>query len=165
MKKLAVAALGLGLLVMSACGKAEQASSGEGHSSHASHAPNGDLREITASSDTLPFFLEEQPDAVRLAYQIAGALDDTLQWIPCYCGCGGSAGHKSNLNCFIHEVREDGTVEWDDHGTRCGVCVQIAVESAQLKQQGKSNLDIRKHIDSKYQTGYAKPTDTPMPSA
>ncbi|WP_372632550.1 PCYCGC motif-containing (lipo)protein [Cohnella sp.] len=164
MKKLAVAALGLGLLVMSACGKAEQASSGEGHP-HASHASNGDLREITASSDTLPFFLEEQPDAVRLAYQIAGALDDTLQWIPCYCGCGGSAGHKSNLNCFIHEVREDGTVEWDDHGTRCGVCVQIAVESAQLKQQGKSNLDIRKHIDSKYQTGYAKPTDTPMPAA
>jgi len=160
LKRLAVAAIGLGLLAAAACGKAETS-----HEEHLSHASNGDLREITASVDKMPSFLEEQPEAVRLAYQIAGTIEDTLQWIPCYCGCGDSAGHKSNLNCFINEVRADGTVEWDDHGTRCGVCVQIAVESAQMKQQGKSNLEIRKLIDSNYQTGYAKPTDTPMPAA
>jgi len=160
LKRLAVAAIGLGLLAAAACGKAETS-----YEEHLSHAPNGDLREITASVDKMPSFLEEQPEAVRLAYQIAGTIEDTLQWIPCYCGCGDSAGHKSNLNCFINEVRADGTVEWDDHGTRCGVCVQIAVESAQMKQQGKSNLEIRKLIDSNYQTGYAKPTDTPMPAA
>jgi len=160
MKRLAVAALGLGLLVISACGKGETS-----HEGHSSHAPNGDLREMTASADKLPAFLDDQPDAVKLAYQIAGTLDDTLQWIPCYCGCGDSAGHKSNLNCFVHEIRDDGSVEWDDHGTRCGVCVQIAVETAQMKQQGKSNLEIREYIDGKYQSGYANPTDTPMPAA
>jgi len=160
LKRLAVAAIGLGLFAAAACGKAENS-----HEEHLSHASNGDLREITASVHKMPSFLEEQPEAVRLAYQIAGTIEDTLQWIPCYCGCGDSAGHKSNLNCFINEVHADGTVEWDDHGTRCGVCVQIAVESAQMKQQGKSNLEIRKLIDSNYQTGYAKPTDTPMPAA
>ncbi len=160
LKKLAVAALGLGLLVTGACGNG-----GASPEAHSSHAPNGDLREVTSSADRLPSFLDGQPEEVGLAYRIAGTIDDTLQWIPCYCGCGESAGHESNLNCFIHEVREDGTVEWDDHGTRCGVCVQIAIESARLKQQGKPDRDIREYIDSNYQTGYAKPTDTPFPAA
>ncbi|QJD81771.1 hypothetical protein HH215_00295 [Cohnella herbarum] len=159
MKRLALTVIGLGLLVVTACGK-DQAD----HEEHLSHAPNGDLREVTASAEKLPSFLETQQEAVQVAYQVAGQLGDTLQWIPCYCGCGDSAGHKSNLNCFINEVREDGSVEWDDHGTRCGVCVQIAMVSAQLKQQGKTNLQIREYIDNKYGSGYANPTDTPMPS-
>jgi len=151
------------MLVLSACGQGQAPHESQDH--HASYAPNGDLREATASTAELPTFLDGQSEAVRVAYQVAGTLDDTLQWIPCYCGCGDSAGHRSNLNCFVHEIRDDGTVEWDDHGTRCGVCVQIAMESAQLKQQGKSNLEIRQYIDGKYEQGYAKPTDTPMPAA
>ncbi|MFC4600430.1 PCYCGC motif-containing (lipo)protein [Cohnella hongkongensis] len=97
------------------------------HAAHTAHAANGDLREVTASAEELPAFLDEQPETVRPAYRIAGALDDT---------CSG-----------------------------CGVCVQIAVVTAQTKQQGKSDLDIRQYVDSYYQTGYAKPTDTPMPAA
>lgn len=141
--------------MLAACGK----------ENHTSHAPNGDLREETASADTLPAFLKTKGEQVRLAYQVAGKLGDTLQWIPCYCGCGESAGHGSNLNCFIHEIRDDGTVEWDDHGTRCGVCVQIALTTAQMKQQGSTDLEIRQYVDEKYGNGFAKPTDTPMPKA
>jgi len=162
MKRLAALALGLGMLAVSACGQAQN--SKESHGAHESHAPNGDLREITASVSTLPGFLDGQQDAVRVAYQAAALLEDTLRWIPCYCGCGDSAGHKSNLNCFVNEIREDGSVEWDDHGTRCGVCVQIALETAQLKEQGKTNKEIRDYVDAKYASGYAKPTDTPMPA-
>lgn len=160
MKKLAIIVVGLGLLAVTACGK-EQATNG----GHSNHAPNGDLRERTASVQKLPSFLDKQTEAVRLAYQAAGKLEDTLKWIPCYCGCGDSAGHKSNLNCFINEVREDGTVEWDDHGTRCGVCVQIAMKSAEMKMQGKSDLEIREYIDNTYSSGYANPTDTSMPQS
>ena len=156
MKKITFVVLGLGALVLAACAAKEEVP-------HIGHAPNGDLREVTASSEKLPSFLKDQQNAVRVAYQVAGKLGDTLQWIPCYCGCGDIAGHKSNLNCFINEVREDGSVEWDDHGSRCGVCVQIAMVSAQMKQQGKTNLEIREYIDSKYSTGFAKATDTPMP--
>ncbi|QMV45144.1 PCYCGC motif-containing (lipo)protein [Cohnella cholangitidis] len=158
MKRLTFTIIGLGMLALTACAK-DQAS----HSDHIGHAPNGDLREVTVSAQKLPSFLDTQQNAVQVAYQVAGTLGDTLQWIPCYCGCGDSAGHKSNLNCFINEIRDDGSVEWDDHGTRCGVCVQIAMVSAQMKQDGKTNLEIREYIDSKYASGYANPTDTPMP--
>ena len=83
--------------------------------------------------------------------------------MPCYCGCGESAGHKSNLNCFIQEKREDGSIVWDDHGTRCLVCLEIAVQSAQLHKEGKSLKEIRQFIDDTYKEGYAKPTPTDMP--
>jgi hypothetical protein len=144
------------LLLLAACGK-------EKETSHIHQAANGDTREETASLTDLPAFLDSRPNKVKLAYEAAAALHDTLQWIPCYCGCGESAGHKSNLNCFIHEVRKDGSVEWDDHGTRCDVCLSIALQTAQLKSQGKSNAQIRKFIDATYKTGYANPTDTPVP--
>ena len=84
--------------------------------------------------------------------------------MPCYCGCGDAAGHESNLNCFIAEVREDGSILWDDHGTRCQVCVDIAVESVKLYQDGKTIKEIRHIIDEKYKEGYAKPTPTKMPA-
>lgn len=143
-------------LILAGCGQSKE-------ESHVHRAPNGDLREETASPADLPSFLDQKPARTKLAYQAAAKLHDTLQWIPCYCGCGESAGHRNNLNCFIHEIREDGTVVWDDHGTRCDVCVSIALQSAAMKSEGKSDLEIRQFIDAAYQNGYASPTDTAMP--
>lgn len=159
MRILSYLLIAMAVLILTACGKGEQ------HADHTHYAPNGDLQEETASLEKLPSFLDGQSPEVVLAYTAAAKLQDTLQWIPCYCGCGESAGHGSNLNCFIHEVREDGSVEWDDHGTRCGVCVETAIATTQMKQQGKSDLQIRQYIDTKYSSGYANPTDTPMPNA
>ncbi|MEK0314382.1 PCYCGC motif-containing (lipo)protein [Cohnella sp. 56] len=145
---------------------AGHATSGDSHAGHTTNAPNGDLREETASVDALPGFLDEEADQVKLAYIAASKLQDTLQYIPCYCGCGQSAGHKSNLACFIAGVREDGSVIWDDHGTTCGVCQQIALQSAQKKSEGMSDLQIRQWVDATYGAGgYADPTDTPLPQA
>lgn len=155
LKKLVLLGL-ISISILSACGK-------EGTESHAGHT--GDLREITSSVDVLPSFLDNQSEDIRLVYQAAGKAADVLQWIPCYCGCGESAGHKSNENCFIHEIKEDGSVVWDDHGTQCGVCLKIAAQTVQLKQEGKSNLEIRHFMDDMYNKGYAKPTDTAMPTA
>lgn len=132
--------------------------------SHQHHAPNGDLQETTASLDQLPSFLEPLSEQVRTAYKTAATVTDQLQYIPCYCGCGESAGHENNLNCFIKEINEDGVV-WDDHGTRCGVCLEIALITAELDKQGTSLLDIRHAIDGMYAEGYAVPTPTPMPEA
>ena len=69
----------------------------------------------------------------------------------------------SNLNCFVHEI-EDDKVIWDDHGTRCHACLEIAAESIVMHEKGESIKDIRNYIDEKYKEGYAKPTPTPMPS-
>lgn len=159
------------VLLLAACGKtgAEHDASGASDASHANSAfhlqPNGDMREETASLADMPSFLSEESETVQLAYAAAAKLRETLQYIPCYCGCAQSAGHKSNLDCFIADVREDGTVVWDDHGTGCGVCQQIALQAAKMKQDGSSDLDIRKFVDAAYAEGYADPTDTPMPNA
>ncbi|WP_308639777.1 PCYCGC motif-containing (lipo)protein [Paenibacillus silvisoli] len=141
--------------------------SGGGKQEHANvhHAANGDLREHTESLQVLPAFLDSASEQVRLAYSVAAGVSDTLSSIPCYCGCGDSAGHRSNLNCFIQDIQPDGTVVWDDHGTRCGVCIQIALTTAEMKSQGKSAKEIRTIIDQAYAEGYAKPTPTPMPEA
>ncbi|MFC0211658.1 PCYCGC motif-containing (lipo)protein [Paenibacillus chartarius] len=150
-------------LALTACGSKQASSPAAGHPETQDHAHH-DIQETTSSVDILPSFLKSQNEDIRLVYQVAGKAADLIQWIPCYCGCGESSGHKSNLNCFIKEVTPDGSVVWDDHGTRCGVCLQIAVESVKMKQEGKSIKEIRTIIDNTYKKGYAKPTDTPMPA-
>lgn len=150
-------------LIISACGSSKPADTSDEHTEDGLHA-NGDIQELTASADVLPSFLDSQREEIRMVYGIAGQAADILEWMPCYCGCGESAGHKSNMNCFIKDINADGSILWDDHGTRCGVCLQIAVESVKLKQDGKSLKEIRTFIDEKYKKGYAKPTDTKMPA-
>ncbi|WP_431026832.1 PCYCGC motif-containing (lipo)protein [Lysinibacillus sp. LZ02] len=152
-------------LLLGACNNDEvkqQETDEQGHEQH-DHV-TGDIQEETKSADILPSFLDEQTDLMRATYQIAGQAPDILQWMPCYCGCGESAGHKSNLNCFVQEIKEDGSVVWDDHGTRCNVCVEIALSSAKMHQEGKSLKEIRQAIDEYYKEGYATPTPTEMPA-
>ncbi|MBD8025791.1 PCYCGC domain-containing protein [Ureibacillus sp. Re31] len=165
------------ILLLSACGNAakDEHHSEEHANEHADQSLendsstthnhlSGDLQETTDSVKQLPSFLDSQPEDIRLVYEVAGQATDILEWIPCYCGCGESAGHRNNLNCFIAEKRDDGSVVWDDHGTRCQVCLEIAVESVQMYQQGKSLKEIRQAIDAKYEEGYATPTPTNMPA-
>jgi hypothetical protein len=156
----------IAILVLSACGEKAQPSEKEHELAHGEqmHVSNGDLQEVTASTDILPTFLDDKPEEMRLVYQVAGTATDIIKWMSCYCGCGESAGHGSNLNCFIDEVREDGSVVWDDHGTRCQVCLEIAVLSVKMTQDGKSLKEVREFIDENYKEGYAEPTDTPIPA-
>ena len=135
----------------------------QNHENHSEHNQTGDIREQTKNNETLPTFLAGQEQQIQQIYLIAAQHTDLLKHIPCYCGCGESVGHKSNLDCFINDVKEDGTIVWDSHATTCVNCMEIAVESAKLKQEGKTPLEIRKYIDNKYKDGFAKPTDTPMP--
>ncbi|WP_301173213.1 PCYCGC domain-containing protein [Brevibacillus nitrificans] len=148
--------------LLTGCGSNDQAS--QEHASHSQHAPNGDLQEMTASADQLPKFLDNQDPVIVESYKVAAANRELLKSIPCYCGCGESAGHQHNGNCFIKEEKSDGSIVWDDHGTRCGVCMEIAVISSKLKEAGKTTKEIRDYIDNTYKEGYGKPTPTPMPS-
>ncbi|MFB5087472.1 PCYCGC motif-containing lipoprotein [Psychrobacillus sp. PGGUH221] len=152
------------ILVLSACGQKEAEVGHEEHAEHIAHSENGDIQETTASADVLPTFLDSQSEDMKLVYQAAAKANDILKWMPCYCGCGDSAGHMSNFNCFVQEIKENGEVVWDDHGTRCAACLEIAVMSINMTQEGKSLVEIRNAIDEAYKEGYATPTDTPMPS-
>ncbi|MET1122214.1 PCYCGC motif-containing (lipo)protein [Priestia megaterium] len=130
------------------------------HQQHSEHV-SGDIREETASNKVSPEFLKDKPEQMQTIYATAAQNKELLENIPCYCGCGESAGHKNNYDCFIQENKKDGRVVWDDHGTKCGVCLEIAAQSVSDLKSGKSIKQIRQSIDEKYKSGYAKPTPTP----
>lgn len=163
--KYVITAFILFAVLMSGCSNSSSPTSQkEKDNSHVQHAANGDLQEKTGSADQLPSFLDGKPDDMKTIYQASAKHADLLQYIPCYCGCGEFAGHKSNLNCFVAKVGKDGSIVWDDHGTRCKVCLDIAAESITQFNDGKTPAQIRDYVDSAYKEGYAKPTPTPMPN-
>src|SRR5699024_6825354 len=86
----------------------------------------GDLRQETASKDELPEFLANHDENMQVLYTAVAEHQELLEHMPCYCGCGESVGHGNNMNCFIHDVKDDGAIVWDDHATRCQVCLDIA---------------------------------------
>lgn len=110
---------------------------------------NGDIQETTKSVTQLPSFLDDKADMMRNVYQVAAQNEELLQYIPCYCGCAESANHESNLHCFISESSKKAVV-WDDHSTRCGLCLETAAESILMKREGKTVEEIRNYIDEKY---------------
>ena len=60
-----------------------------------------------------PGRVQAAPASVRELYEFAAHRPDVLRYLPCFCGCT-NAGHRSNYDCFIDEVRPDGTVLIDD---------------------------------------------------
>ncbi|MBI4307705.1 MAG: hypothetical protein HY684_02750 [Chloroflexi bacterium] len=69
-----------------------------------------------APDASLPQWLRTAPYEVRDAYAYAVAHPEVLEYMPCYCGCNGG-GHRSNRDCYIQEIRRDGTVKYDFHAT------------------------------------------------
>ncbi|WP_254052764.1 PCYCGC domain-containing protein [Bacillus sp. V59.32b] len=160
-------------LLIAACGKDDTSSerkkeensvihgNQETHAGHAKHSGPGDIREETSGLDKPPAFLSDKPDDMKTIYLAAAQNKGLLEQMPCYCGCGEEAGHKNNYDCFVFENKKNGAVVWDDHGTKCGVCLEIAAQSVVDYSKGKSVKEIRENIDKQYKDGYAKPTPTP----
>jgi hypothetical protein len=125
----------------------------------------GDVREITSSIEQLPTMLDKKDDSIKEVYLLAAQHPELLSYMPCYCGCSISAGHKDNASCFYSEIREDGSIVWDNHGAKCMICLEIAEKSVAMYDEGKSMADIRTTIDMFYSDkGYSDPTDTKMPN-
>lgn len=61
---------------------------------------------------TFPARVASAEPELRDLYEFAARRPDVLRYLPCYCGCGRV--HRSNYDCFIDEVRADGTVLIDD---------------------------------------------------
>ena len=80
-----------------------------------------------------------------------------LEQIPCYCGCKYE-GHKHARHCFWSD---DGA--FDKHGITCSVCLDIAVQSKAMLENGKNICEIRNAIDKFYAPNVKLATPTPMP--
>ena len=111
-----------------------------------------------APESALPDFARNAPPQVKEAYRFAIANPDTLQKIPCYCGCG-ALGHQSNYNCYIKNTNADGAIQFDNHATGCTICVDITRDVMRLQGAGKALKDIRAYIDTTY-SQYGPPTNT-----
>jgi hypothetical protein len=71
--------------------------------------------ELTLAPESeLPDFVRAAPPQVKEAYRFAIANPEVLSAFPCYCGCG-AMGHQNNLQCYIKEVRADGSIEFENH--------------------------------------------------
>ncbi len=62
-----------------------------------------------------PAKVMQADEQVREVYQFAATHPEVLHYMPCYCGCWRQ-GHRDNYDCFIDEIKGDGTVDIDDMG-------------------------------------------------
>jgi|SRR5690625_3056906 len=147
------------LLILTACGN--QGKQSGNNVTSINDGSMGDLRVETENKETLPYFLDDHHENMQILYTAVAQHQELLEHIPCFCGCGDSVGHEHNYHCFINENNVDGSIVWDDHATRCQVCLDIAAEAIIKYSEGKSINDIRDMIDEKYEDeGYPDSTDT-----
>ena len=112
--------------------------------------------------DMWPMRYQQAPQAVREAYAFAVDHRAELRYIPCFCGCGTSAGHRDNFDCFVKDQTAPGTFILDPHGFACGTCVGVALDTKALLASGLSLKAIRAAIDAKWsEAGPATPTPYP----
>ena len=112
-KVLALALLAGALTALAGC------SSGGGTSNAVDHSerfaayepavePNGDLSKVR-----WPDFVLRAGAEVQALYAFQIENGGLMRYMPCFCGCGGEAGHRSNRDCYVQQVRADGTVVLD----------------------------------------------------
>ena len=70
--------------------------------------PNGDLAKVI-----WPSFVTDAAPEVKTLYEFQITHGELMRYMPCYCGCGKSAGHKSNRDCYVDKVNADGSVVLD----------------------------------------------------
>jgi hypothetical protein len=76
---------------------------------------------------------------VKTAYQAAKDVPEVLEYMPCYCGCFGNAGHRNNLDCFK-----------DNHGVTCLLCRSIAIEAGRQAKLGTPVQQIKRIVDERW---------------
>lgn len=105
-------------------------------------------------------------EVVQEVYEFAARHPEVLQYVPCFCGCDRSAGHRGNHDCFVKQRAADGRIiEWDSHGYGCAICIDVARDSMQMFNAGAKPASIRAAIDSKYGSRGPNTMNTPHPPA
>jgi hypothetical protein len=76
---------------------------------------------------------------IAASYQVAKEIPEVLEYMPCYCGCFGTAGHRNNLDCFR-----------DNHGITCSLCRAIALEAKRQHELGTPVQQIKRIVDERW---------------
>lgn len=70
--------------------------------------PNGDLGKVV-----WPDYVLEAGAEVKRLYAFQVTHGELMRFMPCFCGCGQNAGHRSNRDCYVRRVNPDGSVVFD----------------------------------------------------
>jgi hypothetical protein len=97
------------------------------------------------------------------AYAYALYHPQVIQWMPCYCGCGGM-GHQSNLDCYLKPALPGMPTTFEEHASFCEICVDTTLLAKQLISEGKSLSEIRAAVDQTF-GGSVPGTPTDLPPA
>ncbi|MBI4233919.1 MAG: hypothetical protein HY686_05700 [Chloroflexi bacterium] len=98
-----------------------------------------------------PAYVRSAPLSVKEAYAYAMERPEILQYIPCFCGCGQHDGHTSIHDCFVRRGHLSGDpVAFDSHGANCDMCVEAALDTRRLIQQGKTLAEARRFVEARY---------------
>jgi hypothetical protein len=114
--QLAARSLGLLALVVAGCGANERSKTSVGPSGFAgrfaqyepAREPNGDLDKVV-----WPDYVLEAPPEVKELYEFQVTHGELMRYMPCFCGCGQNAGHRSNRDCYVQRVNPDGSVVFE----------------------------------------------------
>lgn len=133
----------------------------------ASSVPMGEMTmptadEVAVAWEARPAYVQALPGAGQAAYAYALARPDVLQWLPCYCGCGGM-GHGSNLDCFFVRREVESTFTYEEHASYCDICIETANLASEMLAKGSTMTEIRAAVDSTFGGGAVPGTDTPLP--
>lgn len=139
-----------GFLIVTGCGSGKDRDPAGG-SGYALMTTEGERFETTSGPDELPAFLLNYADRTIDLYADVYGHMHILRHLNCYCGCmQANDPHDSLLNCFINQVKDDGSIVWSDHGANCGICLMELQDVIELAKQGKSTDEIRDAIDAKF---------------
>lgn len=122
-------------------------------------APPGALPPMPLSG-----YLARPREIVAAVYEFAARHPEVLQYVPCYCGCE-QLGHGGNHDCFVRSRDANGRVQWNDHGTHCTVCIDVARDAMMMFNSGVAVTQIRAAIDQKWGARASTQTPTPAPPA
>ena len=59
-----------------------------------------------------PDWIERADPEVKRLYEFQLVNGELMKYMPCFCGCG-TDGHRNNRDCYIQEVKADGSVVFD----------------------------------------------------
>lgn len=89
-------------------------------------------------------------ELAQKVYALVAVNEDTLRYIPCYCGCRDQE-HGSVHHCHVKRRSANGQViEWNDHGRICPLGGDITGDSVLWRQQGRSLSEVRTEIEREY---------------
>lgn len=113
-----------------------------------------------------PTFMVAMNAQVKDAYLYAATHPEILQYIPCYCGCGAAThngGHSDNERCYVVDRAANGWMILEPHGSQCGTCVGITLDTKSMLARGMTLKAVRGQIDQKWAAaGPSTPTKLPQ---